>query len=469
MSVPIIVTAGLAMLLPGGVAHADTVRQGQWYLAELKIDQVHEITTGRGVTVGLIDTGVETSHPDLRGRISVGPRFDSSISSPSSTDTDGHGTAMAGIIAGKGGGENDALGIAPDAKVLSVQGAGEGRSNVANRAAIVWAVDHGVKVLNLSFASPRITDDMRQAVAYALRKDVVVVAGVGNTGSGQTEVGSPASIPGVIAVSGTSRGGGFWNGSTSGPQTVLSAPGDGIVSTASRAAGSKTGFGSGFGTSGSTAIVSGAAALVRAKYPNLKAPDVINRLIRTADDAGPAGRDPEYGFGRLDILRAVTADVPHVSANPLGASTTGGSATANPQAEDLATPSPLTGKAIGGFVILGLGCLAVIFVPIYLLVAARRRKRAQRAGPVGAQGNQPAGQYPPGAYPPGAFPPPGAYPQAGGYPPGPHPPAGGYPPETYAAGTQSPGAAYPPADGSPGGYPPGPPPAAPRNHGGDPR
>ncbi|MEV0901439.1 S8 family serine peptidase [Actinoplanes sp. NPDC049802] len=422
----VVIAAGLAVVLPGSAARAETVRQAQWYLDELRINQVHQITKGRGVLIGLVDSGVDTGHPDLKGRIKVGPRFDSTVPTTVKPDTDGHGTGMAGVIVGKGGGRNHVLGIAPQATVLSVQGAADGQDNVANRAAIEWAVDNGAQVLNLSFAQNEPAEDLTKAIEYALAKDVVVVAGAGNLKQGHYEVGYPAAIPGVIAVSGTSRGGKAWDLSAIGDRVVLSAPADGIVSTASRASGNTSGFRKGVGTSDSAAIVSGAAALVRAKYPELKAPDVINRLITTADDAGPAGRDERYGFGRLDILKALTAEVPSVTTNPLGgvAGTGSGTASAGTDrvAADRGTRVGLTGKAIAGFAIIGLLPVLGIVAIIWLVVGNRRRKR-DRLAPAGGYPYPPQPGYPP---PPGYAPPPGypSHPQHYQQPPSAPPGAG---------------------------------------------
>ncbi|MEK8109632.1 S8 family serine peptidase [Micromonospora sp. M12] len=113
-------------------------------------------------------------------------------------------------------------------------------------------------------------------------------------------------------MTGTTRGGAFWSGSVQGPEAVVAAPGDRIYNVAN-----EKGYGWGDGTSDATAIVSGLAALIRAKYPNLDAANVINRIIRTSRDAEPSGRDPQYGFGVIDPVKALTANVPPVTANPL--------------------------------------------------------------------------------------------------------------------------------------------------------
>jgi type VII secretion-associated serine protease mycosin len=391
------VTAGA--LAPATAAHAETVRQLQWHLRALQIDQAHRITTGQGVLVAQVDSGVEASHPDVAGQVAGAVGIGAASADGGSVDTDGHGTAIGALIVAKGGDDMHALGIAPGAKLLSVSlGRGKYSSRDIN-AGIRWAADHGARVLNLSVSGDGAPSDAdREAIAYALTRDVVVVAGAGNRALGQSSVGNPANVPGVVAVAATTRDGSFWSGSVSGPEVVLTAPGDGVVTAASRAAGSKTGYGAGFGTSASTAIVSGAAALIRAKYPELKAPDVISRLIRTADDAGPAGRDPQYGFGRINIVRALTDDVPHVAKNPLGDPLAGAATTPVAPVAD-GRPDPLNGKAIAGFAIVGLMCLGVIVVPIVVLLTRRRRRQIPRGYapyPAGTHG-PPGSNHPPPA------------------------------------------------------------------------
>lgn len=440
---------GLTLTLaPAAPARADTVREMQWHLRALRMDRVHAITKGAGVVVGVIDTGVEATHPDLRGQVLPGVGLGKGAGpAGAAVDSDGHGTGIAGTIAAKGGGAMRALGIAPAAKILPVRVVDKGYATTAAiDDGIRWATDHGARVINLSVAaSTAAPDSTREAVAYALGKDVVVVAGAGNRPEGHTIVGTPANIPGVIAVGATSESGGLWSGSVTGPEMVITAPGVEVVAPGSRAAGIRSGYVAGTGTSSATAVVSGAAALIRARFPRLKAPDVINRLITTADDAGPAGRDDQYGYGRLDILRALTARVPSVSANPLGAPQA--SASARPgdlAAGDDARPNPLTGEAIAGLVLMATVLLVVPVALIILLVMSRRRRRRQPAlagapggwyPPAGPPPRQPGGQWPapPGGYPPAAprpYPPaqPGQYPPAppGGYPPnppGPYPPA----------------------------------------------
>ncbi|AYF25872.1 type VII secretion-associated serine protease mycosin [Micromonospora tulbaghiae] len=452
--------AGLMLLGAAQPAVAAPRRAEQWYLDELRIDRAHQISTGRGVIVGVLDTGVDAGHPDMRGQVLAGGS--TRDSGDGRRDPDGHGTHMAGIIAANGTG---VVGIAPDARILPVRkpvGAAATKDDSAT--GIRMAVDGGAKVLNLSYGGAGAVDESEAAaIRYALERDVVVVAAAGNVRSAGPDVVSPAKIPGVIAVTGTVRGGGFWSGSAQGPEAVIAAPGDEVYNI-----GPDRGYGWGDGTSDAAAVVSGVAALVRSKYPKLSASDVINRIIRTARDAGPPGRDPRFGFGRIDPVAALTADVPSVSANPLlGAAAP--SASAPPAAAeddnfDVTKYGDRGGPSDQQVMVIGIGiavALVVLLALVVFLIWNRRRHRRElaRAGSIpdealdrmdgNGQGPPvPAGYAaaPPSGYgPPGSHPAPGAYANRGGYAhPGGHPQPG--------AGTgPTPGGAYP--QPGPGGYP----------------
>ncbi|WP_051708676.1 type VII secretion-associated serine protease mycosin [Micromonospora parva] len=373
----------LAVLLTGVVAQpavAAPQRAEQWYLDELRIDQAHKLSTGRGVTVAVVDSGVDASHPDLQGQVLPGGRS-YGASGDGRVDEDGHGTHMAGIIAATNAATDGVDGIAPGARILPVKiKKGKGpASDQAQARGIRMAVDGGATVVNVSVGGPgAASPEEEQAIAYALERDVVVVASAGNTAKGESAVISPANIPGVIAVTGTTRGGAFWSGSVQGPEAVVAAPGDGILNI-----GPDHGYGWGDGTSDSAAIVSGVAALVRSKYPDLSAANVINRIIQTARDAGPAGRDPQYGFGRIDPVAALTADVPAVSQNPLLGPAALADATA--QATDDNTFDVTDYGDQGGptdqqvaVIAVGIGVVLLILLALAIfLIRSRRRRRRE--------------------------------------------------------------------------------------------
>ncbi|GAB3800448.1 type VII secretion-associated serine protease mycosin [Micromonospora zhanjiangensis] len=371
-------TALTAVTIAAPPALADATRDAQWHLKFLKVAEAHRITQGAGVTVAVIDTGVDATHPDLIG--SVLPGKDFSIRKADvpdgRTDTAGHGTAMAGLIAAHGHGNGaGALGIAPAAKILPVRyhSTIEGMSQ-DTPAAIRWAVAQGAKVISMSFGGEN-EIELQEAILAARRADVVLVAATGNRPRDR-QVGYPAAYDGVLAVGGVDRNGNHADISVTGPQTAISAPAVDTLSTDTRANGG-SGYSTETGTSGATAIVAGAAALVRAKYPTLSAPEVIHRLTATATDKGAPGRDPEYGYGVLNLVAALTADVPPIPAvskqpvpDPDATFTRPGPAP-NAQPDGGSRQWP-----IGGLVALGAGCLlfvaAVVGGGIWLIRRNRR-------------------------------------------------------------------------------------------------
>jgi hypothetical protein len=338
------------------------------------------------------------------------------VSSTNGWGSDGsavHGTGMAGLIAGKGGGNMHMLGIAPAAKILPVA-VREKAQSVAQ--GIRWAVDHGADVINISMGDAHTPQSYEiDAVRYALSRDVVVVAATGNTPKNGEGVSSPAIIPGVVAVAGVTQTGWAWGDAGHGPQVVVAAPATNITTTAPRVY-SASRFQTGDGTSEATAITSGLVALIRARYPKLNAANVINRLIATTKDNGDPGRDQKFGYGTIRPLDALTANVPTVSANPLldGAST----APSNSPSAQASTPTGIHRIPRGAILAIILAVfVALVLLVVILSVRSGRRRRNQRFGypaavraPVG-YGTPPPGY--PGGYPPGPGGPPATSPWPG--------------------------------------------------------
>ncbi len=334
-------------------AIADPIRDAQWHLGFLNVSEAHKHSQGEGVIVGVVDTGVDGGHPDLAGSVLPGIDF-TSQSTDGRKDLDGHGTSMAGLIAAHG----RALGIAPRAKILPVRtkisfvGAGSGK-------AVDWAVDNGVTVLCLAY-SEEDSSEARMAVKRAIERDVVVIAGVGNEPFDNLVY--PVAYPGVVGAAGVDQAGNHAKFSVISPFAILSAPAVDIATTDTRLP-SNTGYQKGTGTSDATAIIAGAAALVRSKYPDLSATEVIHRLTATADDKGPPGRDDQYGFGVVNLVKALTADVP-----PLQPSDT---PTADTPAGPIARPDGASNTrnlaAIGALLLVALLCAG------FVAAFARRR------------------------------------------------------------------------------------------------
>ncbi|CAL9393795.1 type VII secretion-associated serine protease mycosin [Streptomyces sp. XY006] len=314
----VLLAAGLT-LVPAAPAHADGIRAQQWALEAMHTTEAWQTTKGAGVTVAVLDTGVEADHPDLAGNVLPGKDLVRFGAEPGDRAWARHGTAMAGIIAGHGHGPGNAdgvLGIAPEAKILPVRviledgdpSRAKARSTRGNALAegIRWAADHGADVINLSLgddsasAHPEPTED--QAIQYALKKGVVVVASAGNGGEKGDRISYPAAYPGVIAATAVDRAGTRASFSTRRWYATVSAPGVDVV-----IADPDHKYYEGWGTSAAAAFVSGAAALVKAAHPGLTPAQIKTLLEDTARNAPVGGRDDSRGFGFVDPAAAIRA------------------------------------------------------------------------------------------------------------------------------------------------------------------
>ncbi|KPC66728.1 S8 family serine peptidase [Streptomyces chattanoogensis] len=438
------VLSGALLFGTASAASADQIRDDQWPLKSFNAEEIEKISTGQGVIVAVIDDGVNGSHPDLAGNVLPGKDF--TAGGPANKESkNNHGTTMSGEIAGHGhgpGGSAGIKGLAPSAKILPIKWSNMDGSESAKDDSYAqplrYAVDHGAKIVNMSFGVQSTSDEEKDAIAYAVKHDVLLVSASGNEGS--TSLGYPASSPGVLTVGAVGSDGKVWKKSNYGPQVLLTAPGVHIRST-----GATSPYGYGDGTSDSAAYVSGAAALIRAKFPHLSAGQVANRLTKTALIPSGSGvtkaPDEHYGYGFIRPLRALTEDIPAgpkngplrmpegTSASPTDtpATSSGSDGGDTPdEGNQQASSKDEGGLSTVAIVSIAGGVLAVAALVIGLVVASRRKN--DRNGPPPGGPGAPGAYMPPGATPgyppqPNSYQQPPTYP--GNYPPGPPAPPPG--------------------------------------------
>lgn len=251
----------------------------------------------RKVTVAVVDTGIDHTHPDFSGRVNKGR--DVVNNDDDAMDDQGHGTHCAGTVAA-GLGNGGVVGVAPNVsllavKVLDANGSGS-YAGVAE--GIVYAADQGAPIISMSLGGARSSKVLEDAVAHAIRKGSLIVAAAGNDGS--DEPSYPAAIPGVMAVSASQRDDRLAYFSNTGSHVSVAAPGVDILSTVP---GGK--YESLDGTSMACPHVSGLAALVKSRFPAYSAKQIRERIEKSADDLGAKGFDPNFGNGRINVARTV--------------------------------------------------------------------------------------------------------------------------------------------------------------------
>ncbi|MGH3689402.1 MAG: S8 family peptidase [Microbacterium sp.] len=330
-----IVVVAATVLLVGATATpppvpddpADPVRASEYWLDGARIREAWQTTRGKGVTIAVIDTGIGKV-PAVFGEAVVGGTDVSGAGTPDGRTplgaVDGnHGSWVASLAAGRGAPDGTGMiGVAPEANLLSISVGFGAAAAVPFTEQVAkgmrWAVDNGADIINLSFTTNTLDWDESwdDAFLYAFEHDVVVVVAAGNRGSGTNIIGAPATIPGVLTVGGVDQTGtASIEASTQGITIGISAPSEGLIGVSADGT-----LAQWRGTSGAAPIVAGVAALIRAAHPDIKAIDVINRIIKTAIPVPDATKpqDPLYGYGLVDAAAAISANIAPVNENPMG-------------------------------------------------------------------------------------------------------------------------------------------------------
>jgi subtilisin family serine protease len=350
------------------------------------------VSQGAGVTVAVIDSGVNPDASDLAGSVTPGPDLTGVHTPPTNPHWGQHGTWMASLIAGHGtdGGADGLLGTAPQAKILSIrvitdpgdpgykkyQREPTSRSQDALAKAIRDAVNDKAGVISMSIGYDGPSRSVRAALQYAYQHNVVVLASSGNSGKrtrASAPYSFPADYPGVIGVAAVSESGASPCFSSDNLSVQLAAPGVNVP-----AQGRNGQYWLVSGTSPACALTAGVAALIRSAYPRLPAPQVAAALTRTTQHRPPGGYDDRVGFGTVDAAAALIA-ARHLSKAP---APTAGLATAEHFGGGRAAvpPAPVFKRGPGlliGFALLAVVALALISAAVSGLVVLRR----QRSGP----------------------------------------------------------------------------------------
>ncbi len=409
--------APAAYAAAGYTGAGNNVQGQEWWLGGLHVSQTWPTTEGAGITVAVLGTGVDAGHSDLAGSVTTGSDFSGSGRTAGGPFWGIDGTEVAGVIAGHGHGtgrEEGLLGIAPAAKILSIRVSLEfndplnseqaiaGRLPAAIASGITYAVDHGARVIDLPLdpgtagltgrgnpAAAGGSPAERAAVAYALSKNVVLVAPAGDDGEGPGLVDYPAAYPGVIAVGAVARNGQVASFSNRRSYVSLAAPGVGLMATIP-----PDGYARISSTSTSSGIVAGLAALILSRFPHLTAAQVSQALTggTTTDRAGAPGT----GRGIVDAARAVgqAASItlasqprkPAASARP-----------SQPERQSTTAAHPANSSALAGslvrYVVAGLGVLIVLLVVLLLVVRFRREGARAAAAESGSARARTRGQH----------------------------------------------------------------------------
>ena len=397
------IAAGLAAscvaVAAAGPALADTVRNNEWWLSSLHVTQAWLSTKGTGVTIAVLDTGVDTTQPDLAGSVITGRDFTGSGRAADGPFWGVNGTAVASLIAGHGHGTGHAdgvIGVAPEAKILSVRVTLENNDPLLTNATAVaalpmaiargirYAVRHGAQVIDLPLDPAAVAADNaaahggtsaitggspaeRAAVNFALNKGVVLVAPAGDGGAGPDTTNYPAAYPGVISVGAFNQGFAKAPFTSARPYVTLTGPGNGVI-----AANGPTAYAKLKSTTAASAVVAGVAGLIRAQFPTMTPAQVESALTSSTAFHPKGGRANGSGFGTVDAAAALGAAA-KINAS-LSSSTASAAAPTPPAAPKVKVHSTSLWDALR-YPVLGLAALLLIALIVLITVRTRQRRR----------------------------------------------------------------------------------------------
>ncbi|MBR7836175.1 S8 family serine peptidase, partial [Actinospica durhamensis] len=387
-------------VVSSGTAYAsdNPIADKEWALTKLQNGEIHSQfnARGAGVTVAVIDSGVDPNQPDLQGSLLPGINLvnpENPGADTSDDNNESHGTSIATIIAAhaheSNGNQYGMVGLADQAKILPIKtGTGSnGGSNPATDAAIRYATDHGARVINISYGTNgQCPQDVVDSIDYALSHNVVVVAATGNTAISGNQVGCPAPVPGVIDVSAIAQNGQMDQYSHYGSDVTVAAPGVGIEI---GLIGGK--YGENNGSSLAAPWVAAEAALIIGLHPTWTQGQVVSAIIDNTAQAASGqtqhGKrfDDHIGYGVIDPVAALGAAEPASTTNPLGGPavvSTAGSSTA-PSANSTAagpgsgnqTPTASSSKKSSSLgLVVGIIVVVVVVGGIVLFFVSRSRR-----------------------------------------------------------------------------------------------
>lgn len=409
--------------LSGVPAHATTnpVYDNEWALSQFQVTQIRSQyqARGNGVTVAVVDSGVDAAQPDLQGSLVSGvnlvvPGNPSGNTADNSTEY--HGTQVAALIAAHAHGDPNnpqgLYGLATQARILPVKIGDDSPTLAAIEAGVRYAADHGARVINVSAGKDgSCSANAVDAVNYALSKGAIVVVATGNTGTTTNAVDCPATVPGVVDVAAIDQSGHTDKYSHYGSDVTVAAPGVNIEVPA-RGGNYHTVSGS----SVAAPWVSAEAALIIGLHPDWTAGQVIRVIIGNSSGSGQR-IDDHVGYGVINPLKALGAAAPTDTSNPLGgptvtsaapSPTSGGAGGPSSAASTPAAASSGKSSNIGLYAGLGVGVLVLIGIIVFLITRGKNNNGSGGGGGGGGGGN---GYYPPTPGPGGQYAQPGQQPQ----------------------------------------------------------